>query len=147
MNRTELFKNYYSTLWHELHSDEQFQSIALGYEELYYDCLPENKDAQILDFGCGMGHCLYFLKSKGYSNLKGIEVSGEMAKIAAEKAGVPVEVISDSSDYLSGHKETFDCITMNDVIEHLTKEEIVQTLQAIHGALKQGGIDCSHTGD
>lgn len=145
MNRAELFESYYSTLWQDIHGDKNFESIALGYEESYGQCLPEKKEAFILDFGCGMGHCLYYLKQKGYINVMGLEVSPQMAKIAAEKTGVPVEVVADSVEYLSNHKEAFDCIVMNDVIEHLTKGEIIPQLKAIHAALKSGGGRCMFT--
>ncbi len=143
--RNALFESYYSTLWQDIHSSKNFEATALGYEESYGQVLPDNKDAALLDFGCGMGHCLYFLKQKGYKNIKGLEVSPQMAKMAMEKAGVAVDVVTDSIDYLNTHKETFDCIFMNDVIEHFKKEDIIPHLKAMYAALKKGGTLYVHT--
>ncbi len=47
--------------------------------------LSENKIIDILDIGCGTGFSLEFLKSLGYSSLKGIDPSKEMIKLAKIK--------------------------------------------------------------
>jgi 2-polyprenyl-3-methyl-5-hydroxy-6-metoxy-1,4-benzoquinol methylase len=56
-------------------SKEAFEYMARCYFNWYDPYLPKNKDARILDFGCGIGHFLYFLNKMGYSNFVGIDIS------------------------------------------------------------------------
>lgn len=41
----------------------------------YLRYLPKDKNARILDLGCGMGHYIYALKKIGYSNVAGVDAS------------------------------------------------------------------------
>jgi SAM-dependent methyltransferase len=47
--------------------------------------ISEVKRVDILDIGCGTGFSLEYLKEKGYSSLKGIDVSKEMIKLSKLK--------------------------------------------------------------
>jgi len=49
------------------------------------DINTNNKSVLILDIGCGTGFSLEYLKSLGFINLKGIDPSTEMIKIAKDK--------------------------------------------------------------
>lgn len=97
MNRQELFKNYWTTLHKDITSVYDYEKISQGYEEIYYDALPQNKNAKILDLGCGMGFCLYWLKRKGYENIIGIDLSAEMVEVAKKKTNANVILVEDSS--------------------------------------------------
>ena len=45
-------------------------------------CIPKNKDARILDFGCGWEHQLLGLWCAGYTNIEGVELVTEQAAVA-----------------------------------------------------------------
>lgn len=99
--------------------------------------LPERKDAAILDAACGAGKFLRFFASRGYTNVRGVDISPEQVALArhlhpqVEQSGVV--------EYLNRHAGQFDLITCIDMIEHLTKNEILSFLDACHTALRPGG--------
>ena len=39
--------------------------------------LPADRDAKILDLGCGCGYFLHFLRTEGYTNVLGIDSSAD----------------------------------------------------------------------
>ncbi|MCE5280852.1 MAG: class I SAM-dependent methyltransferase [Deltaproteobacteria bacterium] len=117
------------------------ERLSQGIEKYrgYEPFLPGNRDASILDIGCGVGYFLHFLKSRGYSNIQGIDLSPQMIGICkANFPGVHAEV-ADAFDYLLSHQENFDAIVANDVLEHVPKDRTVDLMAAIRSALKKGG--------
>jgi 2-polyprenyl-3-methyl-5-hydroxy-6-metoxy-1,4-benzoquinol methylase len=102
--------------------------------------LPKNKEAKILDFGCGWGHQLMALWCAGYQNLEGVEISKDQAAICHFEASGRLPVVNiDGRDFLKNIKDTYDLIILNDVLEHLTVAEAKQTLSIIHQSLQPHG--------
>jgi tRNA G46 methylase TrmB len=66
----EIFENYYDTFYKDLHGWRDYELTSKKYGEWYYDCLPADKAAMILDIGCGDGKFLFFLKQKNTKKLK-----------------------------------------------------------------------------
>ena len=97
------------------------------------------KDAQILDVGCGKGEWLGWLKQRGYSNLTGIDGSPSDVKVAASWLHSVQVIEADAIGFLESKPTSYDVIHAKDLIEHLTKDEIVTFLQRAHGSLKPGG--------
>jgi 2-polyprenyl-3-methyl-5-hydroxy-6-metoxy-1,4-benzoquinol methylase len=98
--------------------------------------LPENKEARCLDIACGSGTFLYYLKIDGYPNLTGIDISPEQVSLAKQVCEDVHE--GDIMQFLSaGHK--YDLITIFSFIEHLTRNEAVDFLDAVNKALTPGG--------
>jgi 2-polyprenyl-3-methyl-5-hydroxy-6-metoxy-1,4-benzoquinol methylase len=100
--------------------------------------LPTDKSAAILDVGCGWGQCLWWLKSKGYENIVGIDV-GVDQESHGQSLGLNVIRVDDSKAFLENHKSEFDVILMNHVIEHVPADEGLRILKAILNSLKRGG--------
>ena len=119
--------------------DAHFKHIASTYDWNYKDLLPADNNAKIMDIGCGLGQFLYWLQQKGYKNFLGVDVSQEMLDIARQKATVKVKKINSIKEFLSAETESYDLIVMNDVIEHLSKQEIIDDLEMIKAVLKKGG--------
>ena len=134
--RDILYSRYNSTLYGVNSADLNIS--AESYDNDYLDFLPEDKEANILDIGCGMGHFLYYLKDKEYSNIQGVDHSPEQIDCCL-KAGLPVALIDDLFEYLSNHQSAFDVVTMNDVLEHFTKNEVVKLLTLINESLREHG--------
>lgn len=101
--------------------------------------LPSDKNAAILDMGCGFGSLIYTLKQNGYKNLKGIDLSAGQVKVAHEIGLNEIE-LQDLLPYLKSHPATFDVITGIDIIEHFSKDELVEVLTCVKNALKPNGI-------
>lgn len=140
IDSNEIFDNYHEAFYKELHSWRDYETTSKGYGEWYYDCLPNDKTATILDIGCGDGKFISFLESKGYINVEGLEISCQQAEEAKKKVNGPVHYVNDTVSFLFKKTNTYRMITMNDVFEHIPKQEAVRFLKAVHGALVPEGI-------
>lgn len=101
--------------------------------------LPKNKEANILDIGCGLGQYLNEINKMGYTRTLGIDISDESIKACTEK-GINVVKIEDVITFSKTITEKFDFITMSHVLEHVDKDKIIDTLIAIKTSLlKEGG--------
>jgi 2-polyprenyl-3-methyl-5-hydroxy-6-metoxy-1,4-benzoquinol methylase len=98
-----------------------------------------SKTSRIFDMGCGSGSLLKGLKDAGYTNLIGMDLSEEQVNMAHE-FGVSEVVLGDAMQFFRGSEEQFDIITGMDIIEHFTKDELVELLQLIQSKLKKGGM-------
>jgi SAM-dependent methyltransferase len=87
-----------------------------------------------MDIGCGYGSILYFFKKFGW-DVKGLELSQELADCVKEKLNVDVEV----SDFLKYEKDLnqFDLVSLRQVLEHLP--DSVLALKKISAMLKPNG--------
>jgi 2-polyprenyl-3-methyl-5-hydroxy-6-metoxy-1,4-benzoquinol methylase len=109
-------------------------------EDNYESLLPANKEAAILDIGCGMGEFLYFLKQRGYQKIEGVEISEHLIAYCERLVGCPVTRISDLQEFLTSHPARYDVIYLGDVIEHFPKSDLLAILDALREALRPGGI-------
>lgn len=100
---------------------------------------PSDRQARIIDLGCGHGTFLYFLKRAGYSNIVGVDVSAEQIQ-QARALGIPEAVEGQLDDFLvrtaSG---SVDAVIAFDIFEHLDPEQLFATLDEIYRVLKLGG--------
>ncbi|MFH1066826.1 MAG: class I SAM-dependent methyltransferase [bacterium] len=95
------------------------------------------RDGAVLDVGCGSGAVLTFLKKEGFTRLHGIELSQEQVALAQERFS---EVVcADALEYLPHHKNQFALICAFDLLEHFTKNEAFDFLEAARDALVAGG--------
>src|SRR5690349_12880734 len=86
------------------------------------------RDSSILDLGCGDGSLLLALRQRGFSNLMGVDVSGEQVD-AARSLDVGTIVESTVHDYLEKVPDNaYDMVIAFDVIEHFSKDELVDLL-------------------
>ena len=139
INDKEIFEKYHDTIYKEKHEWRDYELTSAGFGEWYYDCLPPDKSAKILDIGCGDGKFLFFLQRKGYTKIEGLELSSQQASEAKKHVESPIHVVEDTVAFLLDHPSTYHMITMNDVLEHIPKKETVGLLKAVLGALQPGG--------
>ncbi len=90
--------------------------------------------SKLLDIGCGPG---FFLKAaiEGGWRGEGLEISNQVADYAEKIVKVPVYLGSLEALFLP--PESYDLITMLDLLEHLSHP--LETLQAAYRVLKKGG--------
>ena len=99
--------------------------------------LPETKKASCLDLGCGAGDLLLALQALGFTDLVGVDGGPEQVAIAKSRGLYVVQ--SDILEYLSASDKTFDLILGFDIIEHFTKDEVLELLDLIRRRLNPGG--------
>lgn len=97
------------------------------------------KTARILDIGCGSGSFLKALSDNGYEQITGIDLSEEQVRLAHE-LGVKEVQQGDLVAFLESANEKFDLISGLDIIEHFTKNELVEVLKLIRIHLKPEGM-------
>jgi len=100
--------------------------------------LPKDTESKILDIGCGFGSLMQQFKNIGYKNTSGIDLNTESINYCKEK-GFDVELINNIGEYSETNSDKFDFATMTHVIEHIKKEEIIDTLINIRKMLRPGG--------
>lgn len=105
---------------------------------LLKDYLPQDKTTPCLDLGCGAGNFLFFLKSAGFQDILGVDISPEQVGRAHELS-LPA-VHDDLFAFLKSSDRKYGLISAIDLIEHLTKEEVVQLLNLVREALLPGGL-------
>ena len=107
--------------------------------KLIRDHFPTKKDSIILDLGCGYGALIYYAKLSGYTNIQGIDISPEQVS-AARKLGI--EGVFEGDAWKTFQEQTdgsVDAIVTFDVIEHFTREELVQFIDEVYRVLTLGG--------
>ncbi len=100
--------------------------------------LPENKEAKIIDLGCGYGTFLNALSKMGYKNLFGLEIGKEQNEFLNKK-GFKI-YNQDLVEFLRVTDEKFDCITLFDVLEHFKKDELVEIVSLLKKRLTKDGV-------
>ncbi len=143
--------NYRKTLYTDYYQNQSGRRFQLEIEEKmkrdeYHlskeilPLIPKSKDIAILDIGCGFGSLIRMFKNKGFTKLKGIDLSESQVKVAHAN-GLNQEIeVADIHQFLSDKTGQFDVITGIDIIEHFSKDELVELLNIIKKSLKPGGI-------
>jgi SAM-dependent methyltransferase len=130
--RDELYGQYVSTFKGAPHADDEWWRYK--YLPLLADLPPH---AAILELGCGGGELLAFLGRQGFTDARGVDISAEQVELA-RKRGVNVEV-GDAFAALSQRQRGCDALIAVDVLEHFTRDELVQLAPLLFSALKPGG--------
>jgi 2-polyprenyl-3-methyl-5-hydroxy-6-metoxy-1,4-benzoquinol methylase len=110
------------------------------YATTYGPYLPTDRQARILDIGCGQGHCIAWLRGQGFTCVEGVDYSPTMLAVARKHLGEQgLQQIDDLATWLQTTPAAYDAIILNQVIEHFTKQEIAVNFPLIRQALRPGG--------
>ena len=119
-------------------SEKQDRSGQRAIAGRLHGWLPPTKGVCCLDLGCGAGDQLMALQSLGFDNLIGVDIGPEQVAIAQNR-GLRV-VQANLLDYLRTSEQAFDLICAFDIIEHFTKNEVLDLLGLTWERLKPGGL-------
>lgn len=141
-NIRERIYAHYVSAWSETaapSSVEGFAARAPTLRGIVRDYFPKDRDAAILDLGCGHGALLYFAREAGYRRLSGVDVSPQQIAVA-HRLGIEGVEEGDLMTTLAGLPEASqDVVIAFDVIEHFTKDELVAFVDAVIRVLKADG--------
>jgi len=137
----EVYENYTSTQFDLAESNlslDQIKSQFNVLEYLYGKHLPAEKDAKILDVGCGYGRIVYWLQQKGYNNVNGVDLSASQIKLGQD-IGIQGLVLADAIEYIDSFNGEFDMVMAVDLLEHLTMEQSMTLLNSLRSRLSKKG--------
>lgn len=103
------------------------------------DHFPQDKEASILDLGCGHGAFVFFARKAGYSNVIGVDRSPEQVR-EAQRLGIEGVHEGDLIEVLRAMSDgSQDAVISFDVIEHFNKDEMLPLVDEVHRVLRKGG--------
>lgn len=140
-NNKKLYERYTSTSSLASEVDEvKVLMWSMGYfRATYTKLLPSDKNAKILEVGCGYGRYLKALSEIGYTNCYGIDLSSEQVAYAKTVLQLTNVEQADALEWLSGKDGMFDCILGLDILEHFPTNDLLKLGEKMFKALKPGG--------
>jgi 2-polyprenyl-3-methyl-5-hydroxy-6-metoxy-1,4-benzoquinol methylase len=106
---------------------------------------PANREAAILDLGCGYGSLIYHARQAGYVNVAGVDRSPQQVA-EAKRLGIDGVIEGDILDHLASTPDASqDVVVTFDVIEHFTRDELLPFVDEVQRVLKVGGRWIIHT--
>lgn len=137
--RSNLYDRYHSTLDPDRPSrDQQLWETRRAAERFLKPFLPADRNAKILELACGTGLLVDHLQQQGYTAIEAIDRSPEQVDIA-RSSGLECVRCEDADTCLSDKEQCYDMVIAIDLLEHLTKDEVVSLLTAVAKALTPGG--------
>jgi 2-polyprenyl-3-methyl-5-hydroxy-6-metoxy-1,4-benzoquinol methylase len=145
--RDKFYSKYVSAHTRQLYGEQSLDDIKKQFpvwQKYFGRFLPLDKNAKILDLGCGNGGFVWWLQKIGYQNTEGVDISEEQVQ-QAEKLRIENIFHGNFLEFLKNKKEVYEVIFARDVLEHFNKEEILDALGAIFVSLKKGGVFIAQT--
>jgi 2-polyprenyl-3-methyl-5-hydroxy-6-metoxy-1,4-benzoquinol methylase len=114
------------------------EATALIYRRDIRPLLPGQTDGPVIDIGCGQGQLVNLLLADGY-DARGVDISVEQVAIA-HAAGLACVRHGHYRDVLAERRGQLAGVTATDLLEHLTKDEVLDTFDCVAAALAPGGV-------
>lgn len=100
--------------------------------------LPRDTTAAVLDVGCGQGQVVRLLRAHGYSDVRGIDLSGEQVALAIKLGTERVEQ-ADLFEFAASHEGQFDAVVAIDLVEHFDRADIPRLFTCLASLLRPDG--------
>jgi SAM-dependent methyltransferase len=116
------------------------EAARLIYRRDIRPALPDRWLGPVVDIGCGQGDLVQLLLADGYDAM-GVDVSPEQV-VLARSAGLGLGVVQegDYREILDARPGRLSAVVATDVLEHLTKPEVLETFDRVAAALMPGGV-------
>ncbi len=114
-------------------------------ERLVRRHFPANRDVRILELGCGSGELIAYLHAQGYCHVTGVDTSTEQVALAR---GLGRETIEQADVFDALHQRpssSLDVVVAFDVVEHLSKPEVLPLFEEVCRVVAPGGRFLIHT--
>ena len=122
-----------------LAAEEYFRGRAPYLRQVVRRHLGEKRAARIVDLGCGDGALLHFAREAGFSNLSGVDGSEEQVELAHRLGITCVQHGALETFLADAPSESVDVVIAFDVLEHLSKSQALDFLEATRRVLRPGG--------
>lgn len=110
------------------------------YERNYWPHLQGiDRDSRILEIGCGHGSLLAWLRSRGLTNVRGVDASPGDVDFANGHLGPGIVELGDAVSHLRAHAGAYDVVVAKALLEHLPKAELLPVVRAMAAALSGSG--------
>jgi SAM-dependent methyltransferase len=106
---------------------------------------PHDRNAAILDLGCGHGALIHLARQAGYRNLRGVDGSPEQVAASKELRIEGVERDDVMAALAKEPEEALDCLIAFDLIEHFNRNELIPLVDEVHRVLRSEGRWIIHT--
>lgn len=139
--KDELYSKYVSDHISHYKGDvtlNTLKSRAILWKKQFGKFLPEDKNSEIVDLGCGPGTIVWWLHQSGYKKAQGIDISAEQLE-AGRRLGVANLEQGDIKEFLRDKKGYFDVIFARDILEHFNKKDVFEILSLCFRSLKDNG--------
>lgn len=100
---------------------------------------PKEKKSLIIDLGCGHGTLVHYSQQAGYINTKGFDISSEQVQLANQLGIAGISQCNLKEALAKFPSNSLDMVITIDVIEHLTKGELMELVDSIYAVLKING--------
>lgn len=118
------------------YAERKFDSLRA-----FYHARPRRLPTAILDFGCGTGTNLPFLRNLFESaTLHGVDVSGRSIELAQELRIPDCELHMYDGRVLPYESGKFDLVVISNVLHHIEPSARASTLKAISRCMRPGGL-------
>jgi 2-polyprenyl-3-methyl-5-hydroxy-6-metoxy-1,4-benzoquinol methylase len=117
---------------------EQGDAARLIYRRDIRPALPKPWFGPVVDIGCGQGALVRLMLADGYE-ASGVDVSPEQVALA-RAAGLDLVEEGDYRELLASRADQLAAVVATDVLEHLTKPEVLETFDCVGAALMAGGV-------
>lgn len=125
-------------------AEEQFRPRAFYLRQIIREHVPGDRNARILDIGCGHGVLLYFLCKSGYNHCAGVDASAEQVEFA-KRMGIENVEAGDAMEFLKAQQpSSADVVCLFDILEHLDRQELFEILHHVRRVLAPGGRCIGH---
>lgn len=139
--RDRLYSKYVGTHTNSLYGDISIEKIKYQFSLWNYyfgRFFPNNKSKKILDIGCGNGDLIYWIQSLGFKEAYGIDISDDQVSLA-NRLGIPHILQTDLFIFLKERENFYDVVVARDILEHLSKNEVINALDLVFNALRSDG--------
>lgn len=124
--------------WHKGTLDE-YEVQAKLYDHLLHGAIKAiPKSAKILDYGCGSGLLVYYLREH-FDDVEGVDASVQQVTSALEhKLPVRHLPIDSFPNWADSHGDAYDVVFLFDVLEHIPALNQIDFLRQLVGTMKHG---------
>jgi SAM-dependent methyltransferase len=136
--KNEFYKKY-STFFGKKIDKHTYRKFEPYGKHIIRNFFPLDKNARILDLGCGIGGFLKMYLFHGYLNAEGVDISDEDVALAHQFGMIQVKHGNVFSTLKEAKDSSYDVILFLDVLEHFSRDEILILLNESYRILGSNG--------